>query len=164
MQRIRKSVRQLFVLNAIFARVFCVFRFVRFARDAENGEMKIGKVLRQHRNAQGKTLEAVSFVAGTDAGNLSRIERDEQRPSLDLLEEIARALGLTVSAIYAEVESQAVAVKEPGDRYTTDKKRAEELEKQVNQLTRHFCALSPEGRELALNLIQTLKKAHPGQK
>lgn len=64
-------------------------------------DMKIGKVLRQHRSAQGKTLEAISFLAGTDAGNLSRIERDEQRPSLDLLEEIARALGLTVSGIYA---------------------------------------------------------------
>lgn len=102
-------------------------------------------------------------MAGTDAGNLSRIERDEQRPSLDLLEEIARALGLTVSAIYAEAENQAGAVKEPGDRYITDKKRAAELEKQVNQLTRHFCSLSPEGRELALNLIQTLKKAHPAQ-
>lgn len=102
-------------------------------------------------------------MAGTDAGNLSRIERDEQRPSLDLLEEIARALGLTVSAIYAEVESQATAVKEPSDRYKTDKKRAAELEKQVNQLTRYFCSLSPEGRDLALNLVQTLKKAHPAR-
>jgi transcriptional regulator with XRE-family HTH domain len=153
----------LFVLNAIFARFFCAYRFVWFARRAENGGMKIGKVLRQHRSSQGKTLEAVSFVAGTDAGNLSRIERDEQRPSLDLLEEIARALGLTVSAIYAEVENQASSVKEPGDRYRSDKRQAAEMEKQVNQLTRYFCALSPEGRELALNIVQTLKKAHPAR-
>src|SRR5690606_12240130 len=125
--------------------------------------MKIGKILRQHRNAQGKTLEAVSFVAGTDAGNLSRIERDEQRPSRDLLEEIARALGLTVSAIYAEAENQVGAVKEPGDRYTTDQMRAVVTEHRVTQLTCNFCSLSTEVRELALNLIQTHKKAHPAQ-
>lgn len=123
--------------------------------------MKIGKVLRRHRTTSGKTLEAIAFVAGTDAGNLSRIERDEQRPSLDLLEEIARALKLNVSDIFREVENQAATVKETVDRYKAEKKQAAEIEKQINQLTRYFCALSPEGRELALNMVQVLKKAHP---
>lgn len=141
--------------------MFCVFGFVRFAHDAENARMKIGKILRRQRTALGKTLEAIAFVAGTDAGNLSRIERDEQRPSLDLLVEIAHALKLRVSDIFRELENQPSTVKEPLDRYKADKKQAAEIEKQVNQLTRYFCALSPEGRELALNMVQVLKKAHP---
>jgi len=42
-------------------------------------EMKIGNILRHRRKLLGKTLEDVAYAAETDAGNLSRIERDEQR-------------------------------------------------------------------------------------
>lgn len=41
--------------------------------------MQIGQVIRVLRTERGATLESLAFEAGTDASNLSRIERGVQR-------------------------------------------------------------------------------------
>lgn len=43
--------------------------------------MNIGKVIRALRTERGDSLETLAFEVGTDASNLSRIERGLQQPS-----------------------------------------------------------------------------------
>src|SRR5690606_5951530 len=71
---------------------------------SHNSPMKIGAVLKIRRDDRGETLEEVAHRAGTDASNLSRIERGTQQPSVGLLEALARALETRVSELYLEVE------------------------------------------------------------
>jgi transcriptional regulator with XRE-family HTH domain len=54
---------------------------------------RVGR-LRAVREAQGRSLRAVAREAGLDPGQLSRIERGEQRASVDQLISIGRVLGL----------------------------------------------------------------------
>ncbi len=42
--------------------------------------MNIGKVIRALRTERGDSLETLAFEVGTDASNLSRIERGLQQP------------------------------------------------------------------------------------
>ena len=53
--------------------------------------MNIGKVIRALRTERGDSLETLAFEVGTDASNLSRIERGLQQPSEDVLKAIAAA-------------------------------------------------------------------------
>jgi transcriptional regulator with XRE-family HTH domain len=53
-----------------------------------------GARLRAIREGQGKGLRATAREAKIDPANLSRIERGLQRPSLEALVRIGRALGL----------------------------------------------------------------------
>jgi SOS-response transcriptional repressor LexA len=57
--------------------------------------MTLGPNIRRLRLSRGLTLEAVAVAAGTDTGNLSRIERNKQSVSQALLRKIADALGVT---------------------------------------------------------------------
>lgn len=115
--------------------------------------MKIGNILRQRRKLLGKTLEDIAFIAETDAGNLSRIERDEQRPSLDLLEAIADALGVQVSVLYQEAEEQ-------NNPKTMEQRSRYNEQPQMALLIKHYYSLTAEGREVACNLVAALKKSH----
>lgn len=67
--------------------------------------MKIGAVIREIRQAKGLTLEEVADAAGTDGGNLSRIERGLQRCVHEVLEGIASGLGMSVAELYLEAEA-----------------------------------------------------------
>lgn len=71
----------------------------------KNRGMNIGSVIREIRQAKGLTLEEVAYAAGTDGGNLSRIERGLQRCIPELLEQIAVSLNLPVSELYLRAES-----------------------------------------------------------
>ncbi|MDX3773575.1 helix-turn-helix transcriptional regulator [Chromatiaceae bacterium AAb-1] len=123
--------------------------------------MKIGNILRQRRKLLGKTLEDIAFIADTDAGNLSRIERDEQRPSLDLLEAIAEALGTQVSVLYRDVEELHVPkTMEQRNHYN----EPPVVDAQLALLIKHYYSLTDEGRELAGNLVAALKKTHSAAK
>lgn len=70
--------------------------------------MYIGSVIREIRLAKGLTLEEVAYGAGTDGGNLSRIERGLQRCIPELLERIAATLDVPVSVLYQRVEAGRV--------------------------------------------------------
>jgi len=66
--------------------------------------MHLGEVIRDLRKEAGRTLEDLAFAAGTDASNLSRVERGQQRYTPELIEKIALALGVTVSAMHMLAE------------------------------------------------------------
>lgn len=106
--------------------------------------MKIIKVLQDVRKARGTTLEEVALAAGTDVGNLSRIERGMQRPSIELVEQIAKALQIRMSALYLlaeEAEQQEMAT-QPDNALL---------------LAKQFRTLSAPNQRLALGLLKVLK-------
>jgi transcriptional regulator with XRE-family HTH domain len=109
--------------------------------------MTTGELLKQQRLEKGLTLEAVALEAGTDPGNLSRIERDVQQPSAALLKRLAGALGLSPAVLYAD-----------GDGGTRVRESRPEYSKALQQLQRNFQALSKENQQLALDFIKMLSR------
>ncbi len=71
--------------------------------------MNVGTVIRQLRENRGQTLEKLANEVNSDPSNLSRVERGLQKPSHDLLVDIAAALGVRVSAIWAQAEGDTSA-------------------------------------------------------
>lgn len=64
--------------------------------------------LRQARKDRNLTLEAAAEQLGTDAGNLSRIERGEQIPKPAFARKIADFYGLTpLDVLYPEPDAGA---------------------------------------------------------
>ncbi len=58
--------------------------------------------LRAVREAHGLSLKDVSIKAGVDKGQLSKIERGIQRPTVETLARICRAIELTDQAVTIE--------------------------------------------------------------
>lgn len=71
--------------------------------------MDIGNSIRQARKARRLTLEDLALQVGTDTGNLSRLERNKQGVSRDLLAKIMKALGLSLAEISAEPSNVTIA-------------------------------------------------------
>lgn len=110
----------------------------------------IGDVLRKKRLERGETLEAVALRAGTDTGNLSRVEQNKQRPSLDLLESLAEALGSSVSGLYAVAEGRAagnLGEQPVGSDYENT---------ELARLMRHWRALTPANRRMAVEILKAM--------
>ncbi|WP_404416178.1 helix-turn-helix domain-containing protein [Marinospirillum sp.] len=68
--------------------------------------MSLGQSLRRLRKNKGITLARLAEEVGSHVGNLSRIERDSAKPSLDLLYKIAEALDYQLADIFQEADSQ----------------------------------------------------------
>ena len=66
--------------------------------------MSLGRALRQLRTKKQITLAELAEHTGSYVGNLSRIERDLAKPSLDLLYRISEALGFSLSDIFSLAE------------------------------------------------------------
>jgi transcriptional regulator with XRE-family HTH domain len=121
-------------------------RFVSPGARPEYPGMTLGTLLKKRRLERGLTLEAVALEAGTNQGNLSRIERDTQQPSAALLRKIAKALGVTVSSLYEELDSAPAGIRETPPSYS----------KQLQQLQRGFLTLTPDNQKLAVEFIKLL--------
>ena len=63
-----------------------------------------GTVVRKHRTATGLSQEALAEKANIHHTHVGLIERGERNASLDVAYRVARALGLTLSALIAEAE------------------------------------------------------------
>jgi transcriptional regulator with XRE-family HTH domain len=61
----------------------------------------IGARVRSLRQARGLSVNALAAAAGVSAGIVSQIERDRANPSLNTIEKICTALGVTTDAILA---------------------------------------------------------------
>lgn len=72
---------------------------------------ELGDVLREERQAQGRTLREVSAAASVSLGYLSEVERGEKEASSELLSAICGALNVPLSAVLGHV-SRRVAVSE----------------------------------------------------
>lgn len=115
--------------------------------------MKIGEAIRKARQEQDATLEKIALAAGTDAANLSRIERGKQGFTPEMLERIAKALKLPVSALYTWVEQESPTYRViPAREGSPAKSSATEL------FRARFDRLNPDNQRLALDFVNTLLK------
>src|SRR5262249_50724619 len=71
--------------------------------------------LRRLRKQRGLTLEELALKAGTDAGNLSRVERHVQRYTPEMLEKLAEALQVPVADLFKEYSLDEYAEVEAAD-------------------------------------------------
>ena len=113
--------------------------------------MEVGEQIRQIRRDRGKTLEDVAFSAGTDAGNLSRIERGLQACSAEMLARIATALEVSVSTLFQPAGHVALVARERG--------ASKRIKPSIDEnLQARFQTLTQENRELTLAFIQLLAR------
>jgi transcriptional regulator with XRE-family HTH domain len=70
---------------------------------------ELGDVLREHRQAQGRTLREVSAAASVSLGYLSEVERGEKEASSELLFSICAALDLPLSEVLGNVSERVAA-------------------------------------------------------
>ena len=68
--------------------------------------MSLGQALRKLRKHKGLTLAELANKTDSYVGNLSRIERDVSRPSLDLLYRISEALNFSLAEIFTLSEPE----------------------------------------------------------
>jgi transcriptional regulator with XRE-family HTH domain len=74
----------------------------------EELEIAIGLRIRQLRVGRGLTLDELATASGVSRAMISRIERAEASPTASLLARLCAALGLSLSAFFAE-EDRAVS-------------------------------------------------------
>jgi len=77
------------------------------AEESQTGntlEQCLGAALRDKRLAHGLTIADVSDLAGVSRGMLSKIENGQTATSLDTLHRLARALGVSLSALFRDVD------------------------------------------------------------
>jgi transcriptional regulator with XRE-family HTH domain len=67
---------------------------------------ELGDVLREQRQAQGRTLREVSAAAAVSLGYLSEVERGEKEASSELLASICGALHLPLSEVLGQVSER----------------------------------------------------------
>jgi transcriptional regulator with XRE-family HTH domain len=78
-------------------------------QDSDNRAMEIGNVIRTLRQERGLTLEELALRIGSDAGNLSRVERGKQRYTPEMLQAIADALKTPISNLFFRAEQTLAA-------------------------------------------------------
>lgn len=67
--------------------------------------MTLGEALKHFRTAKGLTLDEVATRASSFEANLSRLERDQGHPSLDLLYRLAAVYEVSVSELFQFAEN-----------------------------------------------------------
>lgn len=116
--------------------------------------MDIGSAIRQMRERLGLKLEAIAMEAGTDPGNLSRIETGKQKPSIPRLESIARAMNVGVTDLYALVENVQVVRGDQGLRDGDDLIYGDD----ARALRRSVAALDAHHRKLLVEFARLLAR------
>lgn len=115
--------------------------------------MDIGRALLEIREEKGLKQEAVALDAGTNSGYLSRIENGIRSPALGMLENLAAALGSTVTEIVSKAESYDAVL--PSAQIGTENDEFLEIQQQLNQ---QFHELTPGNQEIALELLRALSR------
>jgi len=116
--------------------------------------MKIGQVIRKIRKEKGATLEEVALTACTDPGNLSKVERDLQQPTPEMLDNVAKALGLPVSSLYLIAE-QTVAPYE----IVGNKDEIRQATRRLEGFVTKFMLLTPSNQQITNDFIGIMLKA-----
>lgn len=115
--------------------------------------MKIGQVIRKIRKEKGATLEDVALTAGTDPGNLSKVERNLQQPTPEMLESVAKALGLPVSSLYLIAEQSAPY------EIIGSKEEIRQITRRLEGFVTQFMLLSPLNQQIINDFISVMLKA-----
>jgi transcriptional regulator with XRE-family HTH domain len=145
------------IKNICLRKVF-LCNFVWQEKSHQNRCMKIGAAIKQVRLERGATQEQVALEAGTFAGNISKIERGQQLPSLDLLEKIAAALETRVSSLYARAEGEGQS-----DASGRPDRADPAYSNEVILLRRAFLELSRDNKQLTVEFVKLLNRAQRGE-
>ena len=113
--------------------------------ESENGSIDIGAQLRSLRKSRAITLSEVAQQSGLSISYISKIERDQVKPSFDVLHRIVEVLGLTLGDV---VNSALPAPDDPS---------ASEFERQAAALQQSFSSLLESDREILLEFVEFLK-------
>lgn len=97
----------------------------------------IGERIRQLREAAGLSGNALAKLAGIGQSTLSRIESGVHSPTLDVLEKISDALGITLAELVGE--------QHPPDM-------------ELQRLAKSISRLSPEQREALQRFLDTINE------
>ncbi|MCH2557181.1 MAG: helix-turn-helix domain-containing protein [Alcanivorax sp.] len=111
--------------------------------------MDIGAGLKRQRLARGATLKQIADLCGTDAGNLSRVERNIQDVSFQRLSRICAAMELRVVDFLSQVEHWENATTLPPSALT----------KRLRAMMRLFGAVSRRDQMLLLALARGMARA-----
>lgn len=125
------------------------------SEDVENCPMDIGQAINAIRKRKRLKLDAVASVANTNTGYLSRIENDNSKPSLAMLEQIAVALDTPVSSIFALAEGRGETAEVPTG-FGDEKADAQAVD--LVQLRQSFRALTTANRRIAVELLKALER------
>lgn len=117
--------------------------------------MKIGQVIRKIRKEKGATLEEIALVAGTDPANLSRVERNMQQLTPEMLENVAKALEIPVSSLYLIAEQTAT----PYHAKSSVDEEARQAKQRLDELVTQFMLLSSANQQLIIEFIGAMLKA-----
>lgn len=115
--------------------------------------MNIGHVLRRIRKEKNASLEEIALSAGTDAANLSRVERDKQRLTPDMLEKVAKALDVPVSSLYLIAEQNTR--EQDNTQELIDRSTAARLENCIGK----FMLLSGNDQQLVIDFMDLLRQS-----
>ena len=107
-------------------------------------QMKLGTALKEIRDEARMTQDDLAERAGTTKSSVSRIENEEQVPSLDMLERLAAALGVKVYQVMARAEGSELPVSKAS--------------KEERELLRELKAMEPDVREHYLAIARGLAK------
>ena len=69
-------------------------------------QRRLGRVVRRLRSQAGFSQERFARRIRVHRTTMGKLENGQFNPSLDMLERLARGLGLSVSALFAEVERE----------------------------------------------------------
>ncbi len=87
--------------------------------DLSHDDQRIAALIRSYRLRRNLTLAQLSELSGISVGHLSRLENGGRTPTVRLLLQLARALGVSLGALVGEsAEQNTVYVSRSGDRHT----------------------------------------------
>jgi len=87
--------------------------------DASEDDQRIAALIRSHRLRRNLTLAQLSDLSGISVAHLSRLENGQRTPTVRLLLQLARALGVPLGALVGESAAENTAyVSRSGDRHT----------------------------------------------
>jgi transcriptional regulator with XRE-family HTH domain len=87
--------------------------------DPSDDDQRIAALIRSHRLRRNLTLAQLSEQSGISVAHLSRLENGQRTPTVRLLLQLARALGVPLGALVGESPAQnMVYVSRSGERHT----------------------------------------------
>lgn len=101
--------------------------------------MTLGENIRKARKALGLSQEALGELTGANRVTISKYENDEYNPSIPALKRLADALKTTPAEL-------------TGDQLTQPDKEPEEQDAQITIMARAMKQMTPEQREMMVNL------------
>jgi len=111
--------------------------------------MDLGKQIRKARVKSGLTQEALSHILGISKGSVSGYENNRVRPTLDVINAIADALGLQMSELLTDAADE-------GESGSNAEIQTSKRPRRVKRLMGAFDMLNEEGQKKAIEMVEQL--------